>query len=56
MLMLLAPFVVGKDSLVIKVDKAVNDLPRLLLDSVPQNCKDRAMRVGRLRKCFFLPH
>jgi hypothetical protein len=56
MLMLLAPFIVGKDGLVIKVDKAVNDLSRLLFDSVPKNCEDRAMGVGRLRKCFFLPH
>jgi hypothetical protein len=54
--MLLAPFIVGKDGLVIKVDKAVNDLSRLLFDSVPKNCEDRAMGVGRLRKCFFLPH
>jgi hypothetical protein len=54
--MLLAPFVAGKDALVIKVNKAVNDLPRLLLDSVPQDCENSAMSVGRLRKCFFLPH
>jgi hypothetical protein len=56
MLMLLAPFVVGKYVLVIKVDKAVNDLSRLLFDSVPKNCQDSAMGVGRFRKCFFLPH